>query len=83
MSHAHLHSVAKLAFIPRLALIGRHLTREHGDADAFLRQNPFEPTGYVPLRRVHGIDLAFSAAGEVRLDAFDQLGAPSRRRSPR
>src|SRR5208283_5553465 len=73
MSHAHLHSVAKLALIPGLALIGGHLSRQYGDADAFLRQNSFEPTRYVPLRRVHGINLAFSAAGEVRLDAFHQL----------
>ena len=73
MSHAHLHSVAKLALIPGLALIGRHLSREYGDADAFLRQNSFEPTRYVPLCRVYGIYLAFSAAGEVRLDALHQL----------
>src|ERR1700691_4660680 len=73
MSHAHLHSVAKLALIPRLALIGRHLSREYGDPDAFLRQNAFETTRYVPLRRVYGINLAFSAAGEVRLDALHQL----------
>ena len=56
-------AVAKLAFIPGLALIGRHLSREDGDADSFLRQNSFEPTRYVPLRRVNGINLAFSAAG--------------------
>src|SRR6202167_2304592 len=73
VSHAHLHSVAKLALIPGLALIGRHLSREYGDADAFLRQNAFEPTRYVPLCRVYGINLAFSATGEIRLDAFHQL----------
>src|SRR5260370_28612773 len=70
MSHAHLHSVAKFALIPVLALIARHLSREYGDADAFLRQNSFEPTRYVPLCRVYALDLAFSAAGEVRLDAL-------------
>jgi len=73
VSHAHLHSVAQFTLIPRLALIGRHLSREYGDPDAFLRQNAFEPTRYVPLCRVYGINLAFSAAGEVRLDALHQL----------
>src|SRR5260370_15470896 len=73
VSHAHLHSVAQFTLIPRLALIGRHLSREYGDPDAFLRQNAFEPTRYVPLCRVYGIDLAFSAAGEVRLAALQQL----------
>src|SRR5208283_2074902 len=73
VSNAHLHSVAKLALIPGLALIGRHLSREYGDPDAFLRQNAFESTRYVPLRRVYSINLAFSAAGEVGLDALHQL----------
>ncbi|PYT24871.1 MAG: hypothetical protein DMG57_27135 [Acidobacteria bacterium] len=36
VSHAHLHFVAKLALIPGLALIGRHLSRDYGDADVFL-----------------------------------------------
>src|SRR5258708_35634753 len=49
------------------------MSSEYGDPDAFVRQNSFEPTRYVPRCRVYGINLAFSAAGEVRLDALHQL----------
>ena len=36
MSHAHLHTFAELAFVPRFPLVGGDLTRQHRNADAFL-----------------------------------------------
>src|SRR5258708_36002718 len=49
------------------------MSSEYGDPDAFVRQHASEPTRYVPRCRVYGINLACSAAGEVRLDALHQL----------
>jgi len=68
MSDKSLHAGLELALVPRLPILRRRLSGEHGSFDAGRGQNRFEPAGHVTLLSVRSIDLDRSPIPGLRLN---------------
>jgi len=72
MADANLHPTSEVPLVPGFALFWRGVRSQNFSANSRFLQNALQPSGDIPLLRVHGVDLYPAPVRQFPLHLFEQ-----------